>query len=93
MVAALCSIHGAGLAHRDLSEVNIMVDEDPLLKLEDNTPRPWVRVIDFGKSVFVEPEEVKRWSMKDHVSDEELALLPLVVLPPDHGYKLYRYDI
>ncbi|KAF9155833.1 hypothetical protein BG015_008410 [Linnemannia schmuckeri] len=90
MVAALSSIHGAGLAHRDLSEVNIMVDEDPLLKLEDNTPRPWVRVIDFGKSVFVEPEEVKRWSMKDHVSDEELALLPLVVLPPDHGYKLYR---
>ncbi|KAF9141025.1 Testis-specific serine/threonine-protein kinase 4 [Mortierella sp. GBA39] len=90
MVAALSSIHGAGLAHRDLSEVNIMVDEDPLLKLEDNTPRPWVRVIDFGKSVFVEPEEVKRWSMNDHVSDEELALLPLVVLPPDHGYKLYR---
>lgn len=90
MVAALSSIHGAGLAHRDLSEVNIMVDEDPLLKLEDNTPRPWVRVIDFGKSVFVEPEEVKRWSMKDHVSDEELALLPLVILPPDHGYKLYR---
>ncbi|KAF9922123.1 Receptor-interacting serine/threonine-protein kinase 1 [Linnemannia zychae] len=90
MVAALCSIHGAGMAHRDLSEVNIMVDEDPLLKLEDNTPRPWVRVIDFGKSVFVEPEEVKRWSMKDHISDEELALLPLVVLPPDHGYKLYR---
>lgn len=91
MVAALSSIHGAGLAHRDLSEVNIMVDEDPLLKLEDNTPRPWVRVIDFGKSVFVEPGEVKRWSMKDHVSDEELALLPLVILPPDHGYKLYRY--
>ncbi|KAG0075196.1 hypothetical protein BGZ90_010128 [Linnemannia elongata] len=90
MVAALSSIHGAGLAHRDLSEVNIMVDEDPLLKLEDNTPRPWVRVIDFGKSVFVEPGEVKRWSMKDHVSDEELALLPLVILPPDHGYKLYR---
>ncbi|KAG0371934.1 hypothetical protein BGX24_000964 [Mortierella sp. AD032] len=90
MVAALTSIHGAGLAHRDLSEVNIMVDEDPLLKLEDNTPRPWVRVIDFGKSVFVEPEEVKRWSTQDQVSEEELALLPLVVLPPDHGYKLYR---
>ncbi|KAF9126868.1 hypothetical protein BGW39_006294 [Mortierella sp. 14UC] len=90
MVAALSSIHGAGLAHRDLSEVNIMIDEDPLLKLEDNTPRPWIRVIDFGKSVFVEPEEVKRWSMQENVSDEELALLPLVVLPPDHGYKLYR---
>ncbi|KAG0273774.1 hypothetical protein BGZ95_010409 [Linnemannia exigua] len=60
MVAALASIHGAGLAHRDLSEVNIM------------------------------PEEVKRWSMQDQVSEEELALLPLVVLPPDHGYKLYR---
>ncbi|KAG0259489.1 Receptor-interacting serine/threonine-protein kinase 1 [Mortierella polycephala] len=90
MVSAICSIHGAGLAHRDLSEVNIMVDEDPVQRLSDNTPRPWVRVIDFGKSVFVEPEEVKRWSMQEKVSEEELALLPLVVLPPDHGYKLYR---
>ncbi|KAF9183435.1 hypothetical protein BGZ50_004238 [Haplosporangium sp. Z 11] len=90
MVSAICSIHGAGLAHRDLSEVNIMVDEDPVQRLSDNTPRPWVRVIDFGKSVFVEPEEVKRWSMQEKVPEEELALLPLVVLPPDHGYKLYR---
>ncbi|KAI1314932.1 MAP kinase-interacting serine/threonine-protein kinase 1 [Mortierella claussenii] len=90
MVAAISVIHNAGLAHRDLSEVNIMVDEDTVHLLEDKTPRPLVRVIDFGKSVFVEPEEVKRWSMKDVVPDDELALLPLVVLPPDHGYKLYR---
>ncbi|KAG0203091.1 hypothetical protein BGX28_004522, partial [Mortierella sp. GBA30] len=90
MVAAVSAIHGAGLAHRDLSEVNIMVDEDPVQRLADNTPRPWVRIIDFGKSVFVEREEVKRWSMKEQVPEEELALLPLVVLPPDHGYKLYR---
>ncbi|KAG0004036.1 Receptor-interacting serine/threonine-protein kinase 1 [Modicella reniformis] len=90
MVTALSEIHDAGLAHRDLSEVNIMIDEDPVKKLEDNTPRPVVRVIDFGKSVFVRPEEVKRWSMKETISDEELVLLPLVVLTPDHGYKLYR---
>ncbi|KAF9965706.1 hypothetical protein BGZ70_004286, partial [Mortierella alpina] len=90
MVAAVSAIHGAGLAHRDLSEVNIMVDEDPVQRLDDNTPRPWVRIIDFGKSVFVEREEVKRWSMKEHVPEEELALLPLVIVPPDHGYKLYR---
>ena len=67
-----------------------MVDEDPAQRLDDNTPRPWVRIIDFGKSVFVEREEVKRWSMKEHVPEEELALLPLVIVPPDHGYKLYR---
>ncbi|KAF9572479.1 hypothetical protein EC968_009865 [Mortierella alpina] len=90
MVAAVSAIHSAGLAHRDLSEVNIMVDEDPVQRLDDNTPRPWVRIIDFGKSVFVEREEVKRWSMKEHVPEEELALLPLVIVPPDHGYKLYR---
>ena len=90
MVAAVSAIHSAGLAHRDLSEVNIMVDEDPVQRLDDNTPRPWVRIIDFGKSVFVEREEVIRWSMKEHVPEEELALLPLVIVPPDHGYKLYR---
>ncbi|KAF9925997.1 Receptor-interacting serine/threonine-protein kinase 1 [Linnemannia zychae] len=90
MVSAMCAIHRAGLAHRDLSEVNIMVDEDPEEVLEDQSPRPHVKVIDFGKSVFVNPAEVQRWSMRDSVSKEELALLPLVVLPPDHGYKLYR---
>ncbi|KAF9928822.1 hypothetical protein BGZ67_006748 [Mortierella alpina] len=90
MVAAVSVIHSAGLAHRDLSEVNIMVDEDPVQRLHDSTPRPRVRIIDFGKSLFVEREEVKRWSMKEHVPEEELALLPLVIVPPDHGYKLYR---
>ncbi|KAF9213970.1 hypothetical protein BGZ59_004553 [Podila verticillata] len=90
IVEAVALIHGAGLAHRDLSEVNIMVSEDPVNRLADDSPRPWVRVIDFGKSVFVLPEDVKRWSIQEQVSDEELALLPLVVLPPDHGYKLYR---
>ncbi|KAF9570060.1 hypothetical protein BGW38_008784, partial [Lunasporangiospora selenospora] len=90
MVTAMHSIHNAGLAHRDLSEVNIMVDEDASEKLEDGTPRPRVRVIDFGKSVFVERAAVEQWSMQEKVPEEELELLPLVVLPPDHGYKLYR---
>ncbi|KAG0039635.1 hypothetical protein BGZ82_007363 [Podila clonocystis] len=90
IVEAVALIHGAGLAHRDLSEVNIMVSEDPVDRLADDSPRPWIRVIDFGKSVFVRPDDVKRWSIQEQVSDEELALLPLVVLPPDHGYKLYR---
>ncbi|KAG0309879.1 hypothetical protein BGZ98_003422 [Dissophora globulifera] len=90
MIAAISAVHNHGLAHRDLSEVNIMIDEDPVETLEDGSPRPWIRVIDFGKSVFMGLEDVMRWSMKDVVSDEELAMLPLVVLPPDHGYKLYR---
>ncbi|KAF9363465.1 Receptor-interacting serine/threonine-protein kinase 1 [Mortierella sp. NVP85] len=90
MVMALSDIHESGLAHRDLSEVNIMIDEDFTNKLEDNTPRPLVRVIDFGKSVFVKPEEVQRWSIRETVPKEELELLPMVVLVPDHGYKLYR---
>ncbi|KAG0261278.1 Receptor-interacting serine/threonine-protein kinase 1 [Mortierella polycephala] len=90
MISAMCAIHQAGLAHRDLSEVNIMVDEDPKERLEDHSPKPRVKVIDFGKSVFVDPDEVQRWSMQDQVSKDELDLLPMVVLPPDHGYKLYR---
>ncbi|KAI1311065.1 hypothetical protein EDD11_003538 [Mortierella claussenii] len=90
MVSAMCAIHQAGLAHRDLSEVNIMVDEDQNDLLEDQSARPHVKVIDFGKSVFVERDEVQRWSTHENVSEEELALLPMVVLPPDHGYKLYR---
>ncbi|KAF9941052.1 hypothetical protein BGZ65_005387, partial [Modicella reniformis] len=90
MVSAMCAIHKAGLAHRDLSEVNIMVDEDANNLLEDQSPRPHVKVIDFGKSVFVESEEVQCWSMQDEISEDELSLLPMVVLPPDHGYKLYR---
>ncbi|KAF9278720.1 SIK kinase 3 [Mortierella alpina] len=90
MVSAMCDIHKAGLAHRDLSEVNIMVDEDTKERLADQSPRPHVKVIDFGKSVFVDRNEVERWSMEEKVSEEELSLLPLVVLPPDHGYKLYR---
>ncbi|KAG0344471.1 hypothetical protein BG004_004462 [Podila humilis] len=90
IVEAITLIHGAGLAHRDLSEVNIMVTEDPVRRLADESPRPWVRVIDFGKSVFVRADDVQRWSIQDKVSEEELRLLPLVVLPPDHGYKLYR---
>ncbi|KAG0240293.1 hypothetical protein BGX31_002116 [Mortierella sp. GBA43] len=90
MVAAMSAIHQAGLAHRDLSEVNIMVDEDPRDLLEDGSSRPHVKVIDFGKSVFVKRDEVQRWSMQDEVSEDELSLLPKMVLPPDHGYKLYR---
>ncbi|KAF9202477.1 hypothetical protein BGZ49_007364 [Haplosporangium sp. Z 27] len=90
MVLAMCEIHETGLAHRDLSEVNIMVDVDPNDLLEDQSPKPHIKVIDFGKSVFVRPDEVKRWSVKDNIPEEELAMLPLVVLPPDHGYKLYR---
>ncbi|KAF9436351.1 hypothetical protein BGZ76_004211 [Entomortierella beljakovae] len=90
MVSAISAIHEAGLAHRDLSEVNIMVDEDPVLLLEDKSPKPYIRVIDFGKSVFVEPDEVRRWSVIEPVPEEAIKILPLVVLPPDHGYKLYR---
>ncbi|KAF9411358.1 Receptor-interacting serine/threonine-protein kinase 1 [Podila epigama] len=90
MVSAMAEIHKAGLAHRDLSEVNIMVDEDEKDLLEDQSPRPHIRVIDFGKSVFVRREDVERWSIHEQIAKEELDLLPLVVLPPDHGYKLYR---
>ncbi|KAF9435394.1 hypothetical protein BGZ76_006381 [Entomortierella beljakovae] len=90
MVTVMRDIHEAGLAHRDLSEVNIMVDVDKDDLLEDQTPKPHIKVIDFGKSVFVNRDEVIKWSVKEDIPEEELSMLPMVVLPPDHGYKLYR---
>lgn len=99
------AIHKAGLAHRDLSEVNIMVNilDD---KLEDGTNKVCLYLIDFGKSVFCDPLDLRAWFLgvprlpgehDDDVvpgSETELAewcdSLPWVKAKPDHGYRMYR---
>lgn len=98
-------IHEAGLAHRDLSEVNFMVSRQEG-KLEDGSDKVQVYLIDFGKSVFCRADDVRQWFVdvprgpdeyKDDVvpeSKDELEEwcnnLPWIKAKPDHGYRMYR---
>ncbi|CAG8734145.1 3901_t:CDS:2, partial [Racocetra persica] len=88
MLRGIRAIHQAGFAHRDLSEVNMMVSETGE-KLKDGSIMPELVIIDFGKAEFVRPFDVKRWSVGT-VEDERLSILPMIKTPPDHGYRLYR---
>lgn len=101
-------IHEAGLAHRDLSEVNFMVSRQEG-KLEDGSEKVVVYLIDFGKSVFCRADDVRQWFVdvprgpdeyKDDVVpeskdelDEWCKNLPWIKAKPDHGYRMYRYVI
>lgn len=86
--------HQAGIAHRDLSTVNFMMNSDANLYL-----------IDYGKAVFMNARDARRWWVEsdnrecykeDVKADtrEELAVwcrnLPYVMAKPDHGYRFYR---
>ncbi|KAJ2962094.1 hypothetical protein NQZ79_g2819 [Umbelopsis isabellina] len=106
MLLSMKAIHEVGLAHRDLSEVNIMVNEVEDEVLEDGTLRPELFLIDFGKAIFCEPEDVRSWWCEvprlegDYDGDvvpetrkemeEWCEALPWVKGKPDHGYKMYR---
>lgn len=94
MLESINISHQAGIAHRDLSTVNFMMNSDASLYL-----------IDYGKAVFLHPRDAKRWwvesdereSYQEDVkadSREELAVwcrnLPYVMAKPDHGYRFYR---
>lgn len=106
MLECMETIHKIGLAHRDLSEVNFMVNETTE-KLRDGSPRAELFLIDFGKSVFTNPEDVRRWwiehpkYLNDEYDGEVVPLtkedlvvwcqqLPWIRSKPDHGYRLYR---
>ncbi|KAI9031667.1 hypothetical protein CLU79DRAFT_830929 [Phycomyces nitens] len=105
MLICMKTIHEAGLAHRDLSEVNIMINTIDG-QLEDGSSRICMYLIDFGKAVFCESQDVRDWFVDvprasweydgDVVpeTEEELATwcesLPWVKGKPDHGYRMYR---
>lgn len=106
MLECMETIHKVGLAHRDLSEVNFMVNETTE-KLRDGSPRAELFLIDFGKSVFTRPEDVRRWWIEHPkylnneydgevvpLTKEDLDIwcqqLPWIRCKPDHGYRLYR---
>ncbi|KAI8982586.1 hypothetical protein BDB01DRAFT_851079 [Pilobolus umbonatus] len=104
MLICMKTIHEAGLAHRDLSEVNIMVNTVEGHYLEDGSEKVCLYLIDFGKSVFCEPQDVRDWFVDVPRADweydgdvvpetkEELnswcELLPWVKGKPDHGYRI-----
>ncbi|KAI8373132.1 uncharacterized protein BYT42DRAFT_548117 [Radiomyces spectabilis] len=105
IMVCMKTIHEAGLAHRDLSEVNIMVNTIDG-QLEDGSSKICLYLIDFGKAVFCEAHDVREWFVDvpraaweydgDVVpeSKEELDTwcdtLPWVKGKPDHGYRMYR---
>ncbi|KAI9360751.1 hypothetical protein BD770DRAFT_341829 [Pilaira anomala] len=106
MLICMKTIHEAGLAHRDLSEVNIMVNTIEGQTLEDGSEKVCLYLIDFGKAVFCRPDDVREWFVDvpraeweydgDVVPEtkEELDTwcesLPWVKGKPDHGYRMYR---
>ncbi|KAI8378688.1 kinase-like domain-containing protein [Choanephora cucurbitarum] len=106
MLESIATLHRAGLAHRDLSEVNFMVNQTDY-KLRDGSPKASLYLIDFGKSTFTSPDVYRCWWVEQPRLDiqgyddeiiprtkEELDVwcrrLPWVPSKPDHGYKLYR---
>ncbi|KAI8967980.1 hypothetical protein BDF20DRAFT_917220 [Mycotypha africana] len=106
LLQSIETIHNIGLAHRDISEVNFMVNETTQT-LRDGSRKAELFLIDFGKSTFTNPESYRRWWVEQPVkindeyegeivpkSKEELDrwchLLPWMRSKPDHGYRLYR---
>ncbi|KAK4509586.1 uncharacterized protein ATC70_007939 [Mucor velutinosus] len=106
MLLCMKTIHKAGLAHRDLSEVNIMLNTLEGQFLEDGSEKVYLYLIDFGKAVFCESTDVRDWFVDVPRADweydgdvvpetkEELDAwcesLPWVKGKPDHGYRMYR---
>lgn len=106
MLKALKTVHKNGIAHRDLSTVNFMVNIDKnQVPLDDGSTKIRLYLIDFGKSIFFHPEEARHWwvnTNEQHIypdemkprSEEELTIwcknLPYIMARPDHGYKFYR---
>ncbi|CEG84166.1 hypothetical protein RMATCC62417_18011 [Rhizopus microsporus] len=104
LLECMKTIHDHGLAHRDLSEVNFMVNETEE-RLPDGSTKAEVYLIDFGKSTFVFPADVRQWWIQlppgetesseiVPTTEEELKewcdQLPWMRAKPDHGYRLYR---
>lgn len=52
MVKGIKALHDAGFAHRDLSEVNVMVNDTSEM-FADGSEKPELIIIDFGKAKFI----------------------------------------
>ncbi|KAI9271993.1 hypothetical protein BY458DRAFT_555538 [Sporodiniella umbellata] len=105
LIKAISTIHEFNIAHRDVSTVNFMVNTENTDLLEDGSSCIELFMIDFGKAVFFDPKEAKKWWVnsdevniyRDEVkpkTKEELVVwcksLPFIMAKPDHGYRFYR---
>ncbi|CAO3599713.1 unnamed protein product [Absidia cylindrospora] len=72
MLKCVQCIHENGIAHRDLSEANFMVD-DSTTRLADGSIGAQVRLIDFNKAVFMTSRDVRRWWVGPPPSDDDAA--------------------
>ncbi|KAI8326937.1 kinase-like domain-containing protein [Choanephora cucurbitarum] len=63
MIQSIHEIHQAGIAHRDLSTVNFMVNlqKEDHDRLPDGSSKVDLYLIDFGKAILLSPEEAQRW--------------------------------
>ncbi|KAG2221839.1 hypothetical protein INT45_003553, partial [Circinella minor] len=62
MLICMKCIHGLGIAHRDLSEVNFMVDESKTGEvLDDGSAKAELYLIDFGKALLIRPNDMRQW--------------------------------
>lgn len=103
LLEAVQESHQAGIAHRDLSTVNFMINTTTEKDELD------LYLIDFGKAIFTDPQVASDWWFSSFLRDnkpftyedevipatkEELTVwcknLPMVMAKPDHGYPMYR---
>ncbi|SAL97115.1 hypothetical protein [Absidia glauca] len=76
IIGCLQCVHRQGIAHRDISDVNFMVEEqdsdaDDKTLLADGSPKVQVYLIDFGRATLVDPDDVTRWWMGPSRQDED----------------------
>ncbi|KAF7727090.1 hypothetical protein EC973_008053 [Apophysomyces ossiformis] len=80
MLMCLKTVHEAGIAHRDLSEVNFMINTIDG-ELEDQSSKTCLYLIDFGKSVFCNALDMREWFVEiaegkeraDHDDEDDLS--------------------
>jgi serine/threonine protein kinase len=75
-------MHESGIAHLDISQINVMLNSVDTADIE-------VRLIDFGKARLVKASEASKF-LPTPLSKEECRLLPRMRMAPDHGQALYR---
>ncbi|KAI8991701.1 kinase-like domain-containing protein, partial [Mycotypha africana] len=81
LLRALQIVHKEGIAHRDLSTTNFVMDiPGDSSTLLDDSPRTKVYLIDFGKAVFTKPKDTQYWWLQ-----QESAY--------NRGFEMYKNEV